>query len=41
MKLPKATPKKATDARDIPAQIQFRAWFGPEGTIDDWDKACA
>ncbi len=32
MNLPKAQPKSVRKREDIPAQVQFRAWFGPQNS---------
>eukprot|EP00052_Salpingoeca_macrocollata_P020806 m.175674 g.175674 ORF g.175674 m.175674 type:complete len:2346 (-) comp21363_c0_seq2:105-7142(-) len=38
MKLPQASPKDVTKTGDVPAQIQFRCWFGPADTQPNWPQ---
>eukprot|EP00043_Microstomoeca_roanoka_P019046 m.208684 g.208684 ORF g.208684 m.208684 type:complete len:2004 (-) comp16932_c1_seq2:1013-7024(-) len=38
MKLPSANKAKTNQTGDIPAQIQFRAWFGDAKEVDLWPK---
>ena len=38
LKLPTANKAKANQTGDIPAQIQFRAWFGDKEASKDWPQ---